>query len=1828
MNSRERGKIAEEGGEKRMRIGSINLQKGIDNKIMEIGNALDRLEIDILFTQEWGGWSNEEGKYRNCIEGYTNLMSFKKLPERRKDNISMLAMTKKEREIYKRELYKKRGRRKGTTILVRNELVNRMNVNDLKIRKDGEIMAIELTIEKERWILINIHAEPEREKFKKERFFKKVNTIIENNIGKGNILIGGDANSIWEEEDTSNEQGDGDRTVKEWCEEWNMVDLMREKRKGEDDKGNWHTWESNSGEYSKRLDSFWGKAEWLQRIRKVETLQREIIHSDHKLVYIELEINEEIERMEGFEKEGNKTNNKQRCEKMKEEDWNAYRKIIKEEIEKAKIKDAGGIDMKVNLIGKIMNEGLRRVFEGKGKEEEIEEVEVEIGKEDFNWEAFKNENYKRGQEKKKRKLPKYTDGRTAKLIKGKHRLLTACKMINKVLKGKQEWNNGNTKWMEKVKNFHVSLKFEDIKEKKEMERVGKNAKKLANEMSSEIYKRRKKSRDKEWKIFAQNLEEEGWKGSKKFFDKIMRKRKERISIRKIPAKYLIGEEKEGDPNAIKRMIADFWEGLYKKDEKINENLGKGNEREWFETGKWKEHREKIRKNEKIRNLTREIENEELEIIIKRLKNGKMGGPDEIMNEQIKFGPRELWKELRNILNEIIENEYIPAEWKRIRVTLIHKKEDTNDPDKYRGISLSSALYKILAKILAKRIVNIAEETGLIGESQGLGKLGMSSIDQARILWNIIEDADENDTNLSICYIDMEKAYDRVEWGALEEVLTETGLPDNLIRLIMDLNTNLRVVVESDFGLTRTIEVGRGIRQGCPLSPIIFCLFIEPMLRWLEEGEEGYRMRDGRLKIPDLAYMDDIVLINSNREETRHQSKKVEKYCNEYGLKISDKTVFTERKTEEGEEELVIQNNKIKRLLKEEAYKYLGFWMTLDRNWKKHKEEIAKKHTNLIGMAGIKGIDPRIQFKIVNLVLNTAVEYGFHLVTYTKKELDKIDIQNKGLIKRILKISRQCPSSSIFVEMSKGGIGIRRVKDTYKEIGISDLYNTINFKKEDSWSLQTLRQRFLTVREYIEKRKSRKIGEKKSWIETIWKIMRKEGMEIINNKWEGMGINSDRIKKIAWKEIEEIRGIKGKIKNIIYKWEVVEGMNDFREIVDLKERKMKSRDQLLTERKWRKIDIEDWEEIRRWLEEGEDKIDKRIMNLIEEKGKKRSMFRSDWEMIGKGRKYTEKEEFEIYTDGSESNGKAGLGVWTKNRKDMKFSGKVFGNQTSYEGEIQATVYAVCNACEGGKNVVLIDNESVRNLNQKLNEGKYTNLEKCPNPEMARLLSNLLEKKKELQTKFQFVKVKGHSGIEGNEKADKLAKKGREREITYLTEEDMTEYVNKIEIKWGEKKISSNCRKEVKKHDMEIIHIEAQNDRNEEWRNFINIEKDEKETNKIMKDRKIKKNIFEFIFKGRTGMLPHAKNLLNRGTENIWTSGCPNCGKIEDTKHILVDCGAYEKERDRIEEKVVGALERGLGRKREEIKREIPGWFRKKEGDDREDFECVAGMLGGIPKALKRKIKELLKEKIIDERKRARKTSRIMNRVRRTIVEGAWIIWKKRNEVWKEWSEKRNRKEEINLRGMIQRIRPQNKPLRIQQVETRESVEIIPIRSKTNGKVTKTRKKTENREQRKKEREKKEKRAKEKKNVEREFESRSKKGCEKKRGNKSKNLRDKKMCNKEGKKDTKKGKKEVRRRSERIKARRNLKEKEEREEKEKRKKKEKARKKEKKGREENESRKGKKRKLELENIPNKKGKITNEERKTRKRKGEEEEEKLEEGREVKEGSRRGSNKRKKR
>lgn len=105
-----------------LRIASQNLQKGVDDKILQIVNTLNTLDIDILLTQEWAGWQDEMQQYKKIIAGYTNFTSFKTRRGTKYENKSILAMPPEEKAKQKKRNSNKR--RRGTTILVKNSLIN------------------------------------------------------------------------------------------------------------------------------------------------------------------------------------------------------------------------------------------------------------------------------------------------------------------------------------------------------------------------------------------------------------------------------------------------------------------------------------------------------------------------------------------------------------------------------------------------------------------------------------------------------------------------------------------------------------------------------------------------------------------------------------------------------------------------------------------------------------------------------------------------------------------------------------------------------------------------------------------------------------------------------------------------------------------------------------------------------------------------------------------------------------------------------------------------------------------------------------------------------------------------------------------------------------------------------------------------------------------------------------------------------------------------------------------------------------------------------------------------------------------------------------------------------------------------------------------------------------------------------------------------------------------------------------------------------------------------------------------------------------------------
>ena len=130
---------------------------------------------------------------------------------------------------------------------------------------------------------------------------------------------------------------------------------------------------------------------------------------------------------------------------------------------------------------------------------------------------------------------------------------------------------------------------------------------------------------------------------------------------------------------------------------------------------------------------------------------------------------------------------------------------------------------------------------------------------ANIRW-IIEKAREFQKNIYFCFIDYAKAFDCVDHNKLWKILKEMGIPDHLTCLLRNLYTSQEATVRTGHGTTDWVQIGKGVCQGCILSPCLFNLYAEYIMRnvGLEETQAGIKI--ARRKINNLGYAEDTTVM--------------------------------------------------------------------------------------------------------------------------------------------------------------------------------------------------------------------------------------------------------------------------------------------------------------------------------------------------------------------------------------------------------------------------------------------------------------------------------------------------------------------------------------------------------------------------------------------------------------------------------------------------------------------------------------------------------------------------------------------------------------------------------------------------------------------------------------------------------------------------------------------------------------------------------------------------------------------------------------------------------
>ena len=252
-------------------------------------------------------------------------------------------------------------------------------------------------------------------------------------------------------------------------------------------------------------------------------------------------------------------------------------------------------------------------------------------------------------------------------------------------------------------------------------------------------------------------------------------------------------------------------------------------------------------------------------------------------------PNVLVETVRDVFNAAFQSGQLPQELKESLITPVFKKGDPLSTAQYRPIAVIEPLLKLYTSLLNTRLSAFTESRGLRAETQAGFRAQLSPTHQIFALEHILQQSKCNGTAMYACFIDLKGAYDRVDRGLLWVVLERLGVHGQMLAALKSLYVDCDMCIKVNGCRGRAVRSLAGLKQGCPLSPLLFGLFIDGLHRCLacKCPDEGFELGSGG-RVRDLGYADDFVLLADSPRGLQALIDAAHGFCEGVGQVISAK----------------------------------------------------------------------------------------------------------------------------------------------------------------------------------------------------------------------------------------------------------------------------------------------------------------------------------------------------------------------------------------------------------------------------------------------------------------------------------------------------------------------------------------------------------------------------------------------------------------------------------------------------------------------------------------------------------------------------------------------------------------------------------------------------------------------------------------------------------------------------------------------------------------------------------------------------------------------------
>ncbi|KAL4084186.1 hypothetical protein QTP88_028016 [Uroleucon formosanum] len=387
--------------------------------------------------------------------------------------------------------------------------------------------------------------------------------------------------------------------------------------------------------------------------------------------------------------------------------------------------------------------------------------------------------------------------------------------------------------------------------------------------------------------------------------------------------------------------------------------------------------------------------------LNRLKNHKTPGEDGIQGEVLKNLDDGTINRIHSIIESIWHEERLPEDWGTALVCPIRKKNDPQECSNYRGIALLDTTYKVLAYCILDRVRPISET--LLGDYQGGLRPNRSTTDQIFVIRQILQKGWEYNKDVHILFVDFKKAYDSIHRESLINILKEFRFPSKIVSLIRASINQTDIKVKTANTTSQPVRVTTGLRQGDALSPVLFNLVLEKIVREMNVSE-GIAL--GQITIGLLAYADDIALLGDDIETTKRLGKKLIKAAEKVGLTVNDDkteylTVSRNSRDYGLGQHIELEGHIFKKV---SQFKYLGSIITQDNELKTEvssRIQLANKgYYGLEKVLKSRTLSKNLKIRMYMTLLRPIVMYGSETWALRKAEEQRLGVFEKKVLKKI------------------------------------------------------------------------------------------------------------------------------------------------------------------------------------------------------------------------------------------------------------------------------------------------------------------------------------------------------------------------------------------------------------------------------------------------------------------------------------------------------------------------------------------------------------------------------------------------------------------------------------------------------------------------------------------------------------------------------------------------------------------------------------------------------------------------------------------------------------